>query len=369
MIDNKNVYQRYQKQMLLKALGVTGQEKLKNSKVLVVGAGGLGCPALLYLAAAGVGTIGIADGDDVEMTNLHRQVLYTMADLGLGKANTAAARLRAINPEISIHTYSFNLDKNNAWDIIDDYDIVLDGSDNFMTRYMINDACAILLKPYVYGAVQQFEGQVGVFNMLDKYKGTITSYRDLFALPPDNKNAISCNALGIIGVLPGIIGTLQATEVIKIITSIGKPLLNQVLTYSALDHSFYTFTIQPVKNSEKSGPKTKIEFLQFDYDFFCNENQVYEISAEELHGLLNNTETIIVDIREKEELSTKINNEVLHIPMSEWGNLENKIPRNQTIIFVCQSGVRSKRAVLLMKDKYPNMDVFSLKDGMNGWLF
>ncbi|MBK8670108.1 MAG: HesA/MoeB/ThiF family protein [Saprospiraceae bacterium] len=247
MIDNKNVYQRYQKQMLLKALGVTGQEKLKNSKVLVVGAGGLGCPALLYLAAAGVGTIGIADGDDVEMTNLHRQVLYTMADLGLGKANTAAARLRAINPEISIHTYSFNLDKNNAWDIIDDYDIVLDGSDNFMTRYMINDACAILLKPYVYGAVQQFEGQVGVFNMLDKYKGTITSYRDLFALPPDNKNAISCNALGIIGVLPGIIGTLQATEVIKIITSIGKPLLNQVLTYSALDHSFYTFTIQPEK--------------------------------------------------------------------------------------------------------------------------
>jgi adenylyltransferase/sulfurtransferase len=226
-------FERYQRQMLLPELGFAGQQRLLAARVLVIGAGGLGCPVLQYLAAAGVGTIGIIDDDTVSMSNLHRQILYTVADIGRPKAIVAAERLQQMNPDIIIQPFLDRLDIEKALELFPLYDLVVDGSDNFPTRYVVNDICAIVNKPLVYGAISQFEGQVAVFNCPGK-TGRSVNYRDLFPHPPAPGEVRSCAEAGVIGVLPGIIGTLQANEVIKLITGIGSPLINQVLIYSAL---------------------------------------------------------------------------------------------------------------------------------------
>ena len=206
---------RYQRQIQLKEIGQLGQDKISNAKVLVIGAGGLGCPALQYLTAAGVGTIGIVDFDVVEMSNLQRQILYTVDDIGQSKAITAARKLNALNPEVKIEVYNVQITNKNALEIIENYNLIIDGSDNFATRYLINDACMLLDKPLIYGAVLRFEGQIGVFNWTDETTNNKTNYRDLFPKPPDLDSAISCNDVGVLGVIPGIIGTMQATEALK----------------------------------------------------------------------------------------------------------------------------------------------------------
>ena len=221
---------RYARQIALNEVGESGQQKLLNAKVLVIGAGGLGCPALQYLAAAGVGTIGIVDGDTVDESNLQRQILYTTSDLGSLKVEVAKERLNALNPAVSITIYPENLHAENAMEIIQDYDLVMDGTDNLAARYLVNDACVKLNKPFVYGAIHKFEGQVSVFN----FNGGPT-YRCLFPENPQQNQIPNCEELGVLGVLPGVIGTLQATEINKLILVVVEPLsgklkINNILT-------------------------------------------------------------------------------------------------------------------------------------------
>jgi molybdopterin/thiamine biosynthesis adenylyltransferase len=227
---------RYDKQIALPEVGEAGQQKLAEAKVLVVGAGGLGCPALQYLAAAGVGTIGIVDGDVVNETNLHRQVLYTNPDVGKPKAAVAAERLKQLNPEVEIQTFPEFLTAANAMDIVANYDLIVDTTDNFAARYRINDVCVKLDKPFVYGAIHRFEGQISVFN----YKGGPT-YRCLFPDKPAESQIPDCNEMGVLGVLPGIVGTYQATEVLKVILEIGEVLSGKLMTLNLLTNSTRTF--------------------------------------------------------------------------------------------------------------------------------
>jgi molybdopterin/thiamine biosynthesis adenylyltransferase len=220
-MNSKEKYERYERQILLKEFGVAAQEKLLHAKVLVVGAGGLGCPVLQYLAAAGVGTIGIVDDDVVALNNLHRQVLYNMNDIGLSKAEIAAEKLKALNNEINVVAYNKRFTNKNALEIINAFDVVVDGTDNFSSRYIINDACVLLNKPLIYGAISKFEGQVAVFNVKDEVNKRAINYRDLFPVPPKDDEVLNCADAGVLSVLPGIIGTMQANETIKLIIGIG----------------------------------------------------------------------------------------------------------------------------------------------------
>jgi adenylyltransferase/sulfurtransferase len=221
---------RYSRQLLLPEIGKEGQERLMEAKVLVIGAGGLGCPALQYLAAAGVGAIGIADGDTVEMSNLQRQVLYTESDIGSGKAVTAQKRVQAANPHVQVNVHPFKVGQDNITALVAGYDIVVDGTDNFASRYLINDACALLNKPWVFGSIYRFEGQVSVFN----YEGG-PGYRSLFPFPPGEEESPDCSMTGVLCSLPGIVGSLQATEVVKMITGAGSVLSGRLLIIDALN--------------------------------------------------------------------------------------------------------------------------------------
>jgi sulfur-carrier protein adenylyltransferase/sulfurtransferase len=361
-------YNRYQRQIQLKEIGLTGQEKIAAAKGLVIGAGGLGCPALQYLAAAGVGTIGIVDFDVVEMSNLQRQILYTVDDIGQSKAITAAKRLEALNPEIKIETYHLQITNKNALEILENYDIIIDGSDNFATRYLINDACVILDKPLIYGAVLRFEGQIGVFNLEDAVTHIKTNYRDLFPNPPDAASEISCNDVGVLGVIPGIIGTMQATEALKIITGVGNPLANKIISYNALENSFYDFEIVANTNSVSDFPKNKKIFLDYNYEWFCNSNlDVETLSVEEFDILRKQEKITIIDVREKGELPEVDEFSFTLIPLSEFENLISTISQENKIVVFCKSGQRSAKAVKIIKEKFPNCEAFSLAGGIEAW--
>ncbi len=263
-------YKRYSRHISLKEFGKRGQEALLKAKVLVVGAGGLGCPALQYLAAAGIGCIGIVDDDVVDMSNLQRQILYGAEDVGLAKVEVAAKKIKQINPEVQVDVYRLRLNNQNALSVIQKYDLVLDGSDNFETRYMVNDACVILNKVMVFGSVLRFEGQVAVFNKMDETSGIKTNYRDLFAEPNQQSNFLSCEENGVLGVLPGIIGTMQAAEVIKIISGVGKPLINKILHFNLLNNGFYEFELSPDLQNFKKYPTDEQAFLNFNYTTHCD---------------------------------------------------------------------------------------------------
>ena len=363
-----NKYQRYQRQISLEEFGTVAQEKLFQTKVLVVGAGGLGCPALQYLAAAGVGTIGIIDFDIVELTNLQRQTLYSIDDIGKSKAQTAVEKLKAFNPEIQFHVYNTRLDSKNALELISGYDIVIDGTDNFATRYLVNDACVLLNKPLVYGAVLRFEGQVGVFNLADKDTNAKTNYRDLFPAPPDPASALSCNEAGVLGVLPGIIGTMQATEAIKIITGIGRPLCNSIISYNALTNLFYEFMISPSKALNSTFPKNEEEFKNFNYEWFCGlHKELQEITPEEFDALRMKEEIDIIDVREIDELPAVDEFIFTQIPLGNFEEaIKNSSVKNKMVIF-CQTGKRSLTAVKMLYEKSPVYPAFSLKGGIEAW--
>lgn len=353
---------RYQRQVLMKEFGAKAQQKLSDAKLLVIGAGGLGCPALQYLSAAGVGQLGIVDFDVVSETNLHRQILYTHADIGEYKTTVAAKKITLSNPDVRVIEINNRLTQENALEEIAKYDLVIDGTDNFFTRYMINDACAILNKPLVYGSVLKFEGQVGVFNLEDPQTKIKTSYRDLF---PTSTDSVSCSEAGVLGVLPGIIGTLQATEAIKIITGVGKPLCNSILTYNALNNSFHTFTISP-QTSGNQVPQTKTEFMNFDYRGFCNETD--EISVKEFNFLRGNENITILDVREINELPLVENLMALSIPLSEIEHYDTSSLTSEKIIVFCKSGARSKLAVKMLKGKNSSLKPLSLSGGIEAWL-
>lgn len=360
-------YSRYQKQILLKEFGKHAQDKLNASKTLVIGAGGLGCPALLYLAAAGAGTIGIVDYDIVDISNLQRQVLYTMNDIGKLKVQTASFKLLELNPEIKINVHNIEITNQNALDIISKYDIVIDGTDNFFSRYLINDACVILNKPLVYGALLRFEGQVGVFNLFDKKMNFKTNYRDLFPQPPESSAVLSCNDTGVLGVLPGIIGTMQAAEAIKIITGIGKPLINKIISYNALENTFYDFQLTPDSKLNQKIPIDKDTFTKFDYRYFCNSRSEYEITAEEFESKRLKEHLTIIDVRDSDELPIVNEFDYVKITMDEFEKEIHNIPQNKVIVIYCQSGIRSLNAVKILKDKFPQSTSYSLKGGIENW--
>ncbi|MCF2487901.1 HesA/MoeB/ThiF family protein [Dyadobacter sp. CY347] len=326
---------RYSRQILLPEMGLTGQEKLKAAKVLVVGAGGLGCPVLQYLVAAGVGHIGIVDDDVVDITNLHRQILYSAADIGKSKVLTATEKLNAQNPFVKLTPYNIRLQEDNIAKIIADYDIVVDGSDNFPTRYLVNDACVELDKPLIFGSILRFEGQVSVFN----YKGGPT-YRCLF---PDAEEGDNCAEAGVIGILPGMIGTYMANEAIKIICEIGEPLSGKLLVMNALTN---TNSIFEFSRSEQiaSAPKTEKTTAQSE-----PQSQLMEMKYEDFERIEASYpgQIHLVDVREYNEFEAD-NFGGINIPLSEIPDILPTLPPNKTIVFYCQTGKRSAQAAKLL---------------------
>lgn len=359
---------RYQRQILLKDFGLTGQQKLFKAKVLVIGAGGLGCPVLQYLAAAGIGTLGIVDHDVVELSNLHRQILYTVADIGRSKANCAAERLQQFNPDITIIPYPQQLTNQNAADLFNQFDLVIDGSDNFPTRYLVNDACVLLDKPLIYAALSDAEGQVSVFNVADQ-DGVKVNYRDVFPEAPKPGEVLNCAEAGVLGVLPGIIGTMQAAEAIKLITGIGQPLVNQLLIYNLYTNQSYQLKLSAGANT--SLPADLDAFLKMDYNWFCGIKtqknttgaEVKEISPSRFNEVKHNASYTIIDVREKDELPVMEGFSYQHIPLSV---LRQEIPliENQQVILFCHSGIRSIIAGELLMESYPDKEFYSLKGGI-----
>src|SRR6187402_654755 len=337
MID-QNLYERYHRQIILPEFGEKGQQKLIFAKVLVIGAGGLGCPALQYLAAAGVGTIGIVDDDVVALNNLHRQVLYSVSDIGSSKAERAARILQGLNPEIKIIAYNERLHNQNALVLFDEYDIIVDGTDNFSTRYMINDACVLLNKPLVYGAISQFEGQVSVFRNGNKDD---VNYRDIFPDPPKDGEVLNCAEAGVLGVLPGIIGTMMANETIKLITGIGEPLINQLLTYNALNNQVYLLNLSARKETRSLIPKDEKTFLQMDYAWLCaSPVEQSEIDPDIFNDMIANGNVEIIDVREPHEAPSVNEFKHLRIPLAQLSDNSSLI-KSESVIAFCQSGKRS----------------------------
>jgi sulfur-carrier protein adenylyltransferase/sulfurtransferase len=343
---------RYQRHLILSGFGIEAQEKLKNFSVLVIGAGGLGCPVLLYLASAGIGNIGIVDNDVVSESNLHRQVLYTQADIGKRKCEVASSKLREMNPYVSIEAIPILFSKENALEILGDYDLVIDGSDNFSTRYLSNDACVILNKPLVSGSIFKYEGQVSVFN----YKNGPT-YRCLFPESPSADEMPNCAEIGVLGVLPGVIGTIMATEAIKIAAQIGEPLSGKLLVYDALQMSFNTLSFSANPENQK------ITSLG-EYDSDCDITTVKEITANELKNRLE--EIILIDVREPYEHYT-FNIGGLNLPLSELTQHLEDIPKDKTVVVHCQVGARSRKAIEKLQSEFGYTNLLNLTNGLKDW--
>ncbi|MCW3090324.1 MAG: moeB [Ferruginibacter sp.] len=371
MKNDNTSYERYQRQVILKEFGEAGQQKLLKAKALVIGAGGLGCPALQYLAAAGVGNIGIVDDDVVSITNLHRQPLYNTMDIGFAKAGKAKHALARLNPEINITAYPDRLTTSNALDIIEAYDVVIDGTDNFATRYMINDACVLLNKPLVYGAVSQFEGQVAVFHHRMPTGEYSVNYRHLFPNPPKQGEVLSCAEAGVLGVLPGIIGTMQANETIKLITGMGELLINSILTYNALTNHTYEIGIPATTEAESMVPASAAAFKQMDYQLLCSSVQPdggFEIDAIHFDTLLNKEAVEIIDVRETHEWPLPTGFNYKRISLMQLKEAMPAIKSNTVIVF-CQSGKRSLQAAQWLFDEFgESKKIYSLQGGIIQWI-
>ena len=363
---------RYSRQILLPDLQKDGQQKLKDGSVLVVGAGGLGSPALYYLAAAGVGRIGIVDFDRVEESNLQRQILYGSADIGTSKAITASNRLGQLNPYIKIEIHQCLLTSENALTILSQYDVVIDGSDNLPTRYLVNDACVLLEKTLIYGAIFQFEGQVSVFNQPLKDGSRGPNYRDLFPDPPPPEMVPSCNEGGVLGVLPGIIGSMQANEAIKVLAGIGTTLSGRLMIFDSLDFTTRFLKLKSNPDNPVSGINPTFHKL-IDYEAFCNPahgpgmETVKEISPAAVKKMLGQgTKIQIIDVREPFEYElTNIGalNFPLHSIQENVGLIEKEIP----VIVHCKSGQRSSVAIRQLQKLQPFTNLLNMKGGLLRW--
>jgi sulfur-carrier protein adenylyltransferase/sulfurtransferase len=366
-MNDKISYERYQRQIILKEFGETGQQKLLQAKVLVIGAGGLGCPVLQYLAAAGVGTIGIVDDDTVSLTNLHRQVLYAVNDIGQQKAGRATALLSGLNPDIHIIPFNERLTVGNALELFRLFDIVIDGTDNFSTRYMINDACVLSGKPLIYGAISQFEGQVTIFNSSRRNDRPV-NYRDLFPQPPKEDEVLNCAEAGVLGVLPGIIGTMMANETIKLITGIGEPLVNRLLTYNALSNQLYELELTSREETRALIPANEMLFKQMNYDWLCGISpSSFDIDGEDFDRMLEYEAVDVIDVRELDELPSVHEFPHQKIPLKQIENAVAVIKADSVIVF-CQSGKRSRQAATVLSGIFgPAKKVYSLKGGIENW--
>ena len=344
---------RYQRQTTLKGFGLEGQQKLKSAKVLVVGAGGLGVPVLTYLNAMGVGTLGIVDADTVSFSNLHRQVLYTEKMVGIPKVKAAKSQLQQQNSDTKIESFQTFLTSSNALELISDYDVVVDATDNFPTRYLINDACVLLNKPFIYGALHGFEGQVSVFN----YNGGPT-YRCLFPEMPSADAVPNCNEHGVLGIVPGIIGNLQALETIKVITEIGDVLSGVLLLFDGLTQRYQRMNL-------RLNPENKrIKKLANIYDFDC-ETSFKSIEAKEFQRLYSKGNIELIDVRtDKEYLAGHIDG-AKHIPLNQLVERVDEIQMHSTVYVICQSGARSQKAIFQLSELFPTKEFINVSGGMN----
>jgi sulfur-carrier protein adenylyltransferase/sulfurtransferase len=360
--------ERYRRHLSLAEIGPEGQAKLLAARVAVVGAGGLGCPAALYLAAAGVGTLGLVDADVVDLSNLQRQVLYGTGDVGRSKLEVAAERVRALNPDVRIERHPVRLAAANALEVLRGYDVVIDGSDNFPTRYLVNDACALLGKPVVYGAILRFEGQVSLF---DARRGPC--YRCLFPEPPAPGTVPSCGEAGVLGVLPGVVGTLQATEALKFVCGIGEPLLGRFVHYDALELRFSEFRFEKDPACALCGAAPTIREL-IDYEAFCGvahaaEEPLREISADALHRRrAAGGELLLLDVREPAEFAKASIEGARLLPLGELAGRAEELAawRERPIVVHCHKGRRSAEASRWLL-AHGFRDVTNLSGGIEAW--
>jgi len=360
---------RYSRHLIIPDVGMAGQKRLKNAKVLVIGAGGLGSPALLYLAAAGVGTLGIVEFDEVDMSNLQRQVIHGRSDVGRPKAESARDSIREINDNVDVRLHEFRLEPDNAVELFEQYDLILDGTDNFATRYLVNDAAVLAHKPYVWGSIYRFEGQASVF-WEDAPNGRGLNYRDLYPEAPPPGMVPSCAEGGVLGVLCASIGSIMATEAVKLITGIGESLLGRLMVYDALDMTYRTITLR------RDPARTPITEL-IDYDAFCgvvsDEGQAAAagstITATELRDLLDSGKEIeLIDVREPVEW------DIVHLPGAVLipkdrilsGEALSELPQNKPIVLHCKTGVRSAEALAALK-KAGFSDATHLQGGVIAW--
>jgi len=369
-MDQTIQYERYQRQLILKGFGIEGQQKLKQAWVLVIGAGGLGCPIMQYLVAAGIGHIGIADHDKVSLSNLHRQVVFGTEDIGLYKVDVVKRKMFSLNSDVDIRTWNERWTQQHCVQYFPDYDVIVDATDNFASRYLINDACVIMGKPLVFGAVSQFDGQVAVFNQLQADGSRSVNYRDLFPVPPADGEVLNCSEGGVLGVLPGTIGAMQATEVIKLITGLGKTLSNRLWNYNALSQEVFIMKLVSNPASLQHIPKSQEEFMSTDYEWLCGIPQKGIKEIDLMQWKENFLDHLFVDIREPHELPrlnslcSSLGLEWMELPLSSLENkLNNLLGRN--VVFVCQAGRRSMMAADMLVKASPDSSVFSLKGGVN----
>ena len=363
---------RYSRHLILPEVGVDGQRKLKAAKVLCIGAGGLGSPVALYLAAAGVGTIGIVDFDVVDFSNLQRQILHGTKDVGRSKLDSARDKLVAINPEVKIELFDAALSSANALDLFRPYDVIVDGTDNFPTRYLVNDACVLLRKPNVYGSIFRFEGQASVFGLESG-----PCYRCLYPEPPPPGLVPSCAEGGVLGVLPGLVGVIQATEALKLILGVGEPLIGRFLIVDALRMKFRELKLRKDPDCPVCGTHPTVTEL-IDYEQFCGvapaasdatqpADDSREISAVELKARLDRSDRLVVlDVREPQEYQiNRIDGSVL-IPLGELGQRYGELDPSVEIVAQCKSGARSAKAADFLREK--GYRVKNLKGGILDWI-
>lgn len=364
-----NEIARYSRHLLLPDVGLEGQKRLKNSKVLVVGAGGLGSPVLLYLAAAGVGTLGIAEFDVVDESNLQRQIIHGVSNLGKPKALSAEESIKELNPYIRVQLHAERIEAANVQKIFANYDLIVDGTDNFATRYLVNDACVLARKPYVWGSIFRFEGQASIF-WEDAPGGIGLNYRDLYPEPPPPELAPSCSEGGVLGILCASIGAIMATEAVKLITGLGETLLGRLMVYDALDMSYRCI---PLRRAPQRMPITEL----IDYQAFCGlkrqnveEIKVPSISATALKQLQERGEYFqLIDVRETVEWDIVRINGAQHIPKSKIVSEEimSRFDKDTPIILHCKSGVRSRNTLLELR-KHGFTNIKNLEGGILAWI-
>ena len=363
---------RYSRHLIMPEVGVDGQRKLKAAKVLCIGAGGLGSPVAMYLAAAGVGTIGLVDFDVVDFSNLQRQILHSTPDVGRPKLQSAKEKLSALNPEIEIRTHEVALSSQNALQLFEPYDVIVDGTDNFPTRYLVNDACVLLGKPNAYGSIFRFEGQASVFATKDG-----PCYRCLYPEPPPPGLVPSCAEGGVLGVLPGLIGVIQATETVKLIMGIGEPLIGRFLIYDALRMRFRELKLRKDPDCPVCGTHPSVTKL-IDYEQFCGItpaapepvtlNHATELTSVELKQRLDRGEKLtIVDVREPNELQINRIPGSVHIPLGDIPKRYNELDPDAELVMQCKSGVRSGKAADFLRS-VGFKHVLNLKGGILDWI-
>ncbi len=356
--------QRYARHLTLPQVGEAGQERLAGASVLLIGLGGLGSPAALYLAAAGVGRLGLLDHDQVALHNLQRQILHDTASVGGPKASSARARLEALNPGVRLDTWEVALTRDNARGIIADYDVIVDGTDSFTTRYLVNDACVLERKPLVQASVHRFEGQLSVFGAPGG-----PCYRCVHPEPPPAGSVPSCAEGGVLGVLPGLLGTLQATEALKLLLRIGSPLVGRLLVVDALQMHFTEIGVERDPGCEWCATRTRTDLLE-DYAAFCGESpaapDARDISPQELQRALLRGDLLLVDVREDWEVATASIDGAQHIPMALIPARHLTLPRQRAIAVLCHHGTRSAMvADYLRAAGFPR--VHNVSGGIDRW--